>query len=76
MEALVNNNELPSVRRSCGDCVYCSSRWYDDGWLFDIPEQPHRLLRLICLFPYLIKRKIKAYMSERQTKALFFDCNK
>lgn len=107
MEALVNNNELPSVRRSCGDCVYCRgyislwcmnpeavkvrgthlpgichcpywhrSRWYDDGWLFDIPEQPHRLLRLICLFPYLIKRKIKAYMSERQTKALFFDCNK
>lgn len=27
---MANNNELPSVRRSCGDCVYC--RGYISLW--------------------------------------------
>ena len=95
---MANNNELPSVRRSCGDCVYCRgyislwcknpeavkargtaipgiyhcpywnrSRWYDNGWL-EIPEQPHRVLRLIRLFPYLIKRKINKNMAAQTNK--------
>lgn len=93
----VNNNELPSVRRSCGDCIYCRGyislwcrnseavksrgtaipgiyhcpywhrqRWYDDGWL-GIPKQPHRFLRTIRIFPYLIKRKIREKRNKRKT---------
>lgn len=89
--------ELPSVRRSCGDCVYCRGvislwcmnpaavkkrgsripgichcpfweklRWYDDGWL-GIPKQPHRFLRTIRIFPYLIKRKIREKRNKRKT---------